>query len=445
MKRTALLLALACLSTTGCLEIDDHWVLNPDGSGKLVRRVLVGELPGGKTPANLESTARKEMAKTTGVAAWGPLKVSRTKAGVELTASAYFKQLNAFEPAFPSLLRPRLLTLEGKQVLRLVGGGNLNKVAPIGLLPAAPKTFSAAAARKRWEQPRRTLGIFSMLKTRIRVSTSGLAPKHTLPLNAAGAVELTLNGKPWLAALDKALADEAFLKRNRLQKTTKALPLTELSDPSFNQALFGKPALLESPLDPKAAPRFDYAQELAAVVAAAKLKTKARPGGLRLSQLSIGAVQFFHSKGGQPMAESVPWSGPVVPHASLALIARFSRPLMSLEATLTRATSAEGVDLRFPKDFKNAFEIDLDENERTKAVIRVRTKLLPAGSVGFAELSGVLVGKVGGAPTKVELAFPELKKGAAAKPYKATVTKLAPMYGTLYLEVKLKGIMPQAL
>ena len=114
MNRTLIALLLLVPLLTGCLDLEDQWVLNPDGSGKLIRQATFA--PMDKSP---EAWAKEALGKASGFEAWSNFESEMLKDGrLRITATGYFKDVNAVNcglgpvPRMAEAGKQRIVTFE---------------------------------------------------------------------------------------------------------------------------------------------------------------------------------------------------------------------------------------------------------------------------------------------------------------------------------------------
>lgn len=439
-------LALASLLLAGCFEVEDEWVINPDGSGKVTHRVVVEPwVPG--TPGEPAQVIKKELDGSAGIAAWSDVSAKALADGrIAFKGTAYF----------PDVTKVDLKTgFHGLHAKRSKGGLVLtmakHKDSPLSKTRGNPldmfgskkkkKKLSLAAQRKKYQRFRGFFAsLFSGMKSKIVFRLPGTVDQvNNFTKASDGAYTLSLSGDALLKAIDTLAADDAFLRQGGMDGPKDAV------DMGINKMLFGN----KNPVRLRATggkPLFDYKTELAAAKKqAAKLETTlglkpkvvAPPKGEGdLSAVRLGGLRYLHSKKSFPFE----FFGVKDPHVRLHLTAML--PATALEVTGGRvltALSAGGTDLRLEQT--KIERPSLDKDKRT-VKFQLPLKLPPGGGKGFKEVAGYLDYAVGGKTTQVDLGFGELKKGQTGKQYSARIEKIEKGWrkGSFQLNLVLKGI-----
>ncbi|HBP20748.1 MAG TPA: hypothetical protein DEA08_23535 [Planctomycetes bacterium] len=434
--RSAPWLALAglCLALCGCLDVEDEWTINPDGSGKVTHRVIqdVKAFPGSMKPT-AKKLANEVLEKSAGIEAWEDVETRTLEDGkLFFKGTGYFKDVTAVDLEH-AVIDPRFRREEGRLLVELEAdrgkAGN----------SSGPKMPKDIASQKM---------MLKMMGAQLSSMMGGLKGVTKLHLpGKVGAVE-------GFAQEEGALVARVSAKRfkglfDELSRDTEALKKADLAGPGgkerfeamMTQALFGKGGGGTASIEVAGAkPRFDYA----AALAAAKEKSKALfeklglpipgPDGPPLQGMRIGSLCYVHHKS----AGDFSMMSDFQPHTQLKLSADLASKVLEVRGgRLLRAVDEAGNAILLGKHAK--IEVQLrDQNKKVQLSLKTG---LPQGQ-GFKELHGYVEYLLPGESREVDLGIEALSDGSKGKEYSATIKKIRKQEwnDSRVIELELKGI-----
>lgn len=296
MRTKMLAAAVLCGSVLagGCLETEQGYTLNPDGSGRLAFVVVRGvdmSPMGGQTKIKdpdeaARKTLEKMLSKSKGVDAWSDVSYTILEDGrIRIAGTAYFPDFSKLEMEWSGIDATWAKAGDG-MVLKLLPslGGQVKK----------PKATTREAEKLTPEQLKKQILLKRMEYQSSRpllVAILGSA-KHTatftLPgtlmdtgaLDKVGAhkVRVVLDGKKMIAALDTMATDDAFITESIKSG------LDPLDNPAnvarFSSLMFGKKAPMKAEVAGELEPVFDYKKDM-------KAAQDAMPGMLERLKISL--------------------------------------------------------------------------------------------------------------------------------------------------------------
>ena len=439
--RSAPWLALAglCLALCGCLDVEDEWTINPDGSGKVTHRVIqdVKAFPGSMKPT-AKKLASEVLEKSLGVEAWADVETKTLEDGkVYFKGTAYFKDVTSVDLEH-AVIDPRFKREEGRLVVELEA--DRGKAGNAGG-PKMPKDLASQKV------------MLKMLGAQLGSMMGGLKGVTKLHLpGKVGALEGFAQEEGALVARVSAKRFKALF--NELSQDTEALEKADLAGPGgkerfealMTQALFGAGGGGAASIDLSAAKaRFDYGAELAE----AKEKTKALfeqlglpipgPDGPPLKGIRIGSLCYVHHQS----AGDFSMMSDFQPHAQLNLSADLASEVLEVRGgRLLRALDQAGEPLLLDKHS----QIDVQLRDENKVVQLSFKTGLPQGQ-GFKELHGYVEYLLPGESREVDLGIEALAAGSEGKEYAATIKKIRKQEwnDTRVIELELKGIEASAI
>jgi len=353
---------LACLLLSGCLDVDNEWTLNPDGSGKVHHRVVFNEkgffsFGAGKSPREF---ARELLEQSEGIEAWSDLSYSKTDEGhLRFEGVAYFPDASAVRMKH-EVVKTRFRRDEGALVASFAGDEGSFRLE--GLLGesgnALANSETSGGFRMTLRMLRMQLGsVKAFLKGRDRVRLPGtLAPKHAGELKE-GALEVAFSFARLTQFLDAVEKDPQLLAVLRA-RSKKAAPgaASEALDPAKVKEFDALATTFMVGGDAAEArssggkPAFDYAD---AVVAAKASSAKAYdavgyalPGrpGKPLAGFELAGVEYVHAASADKF--DFEFHSDFKPHVHFHFGGTLGeRPLKLLGGRLTRVVATDGTSL----------------------------------------------------------------------------------------------------
>ncbi|MBL4845415.1 MAG: hypothetical protein JKY65_07815 [Planctomycetes bacterium] len=368
------LLLLVGLGLSGCFEVEDEWVLNPDGSGKVTRVVTLK--PRGK-PATV--WAKLGMRRAKGVDAWADFKSETLEDGrLRLQATAYFKDLNTVD-----------FKLGPQPYWGPAAGGErrieLSDQDPAKSVSAAPSA-DRALATKRMNFLKRVLRAYrgaksATFRTRLRLSGE-VSQASGLKGGKGGTLDAELSLARIYETLEPLLEDPDFLLERGPRR---------LLGPVVNKKAFGGTlgAVVKA-----GKPLFDYAKESAAARAKSdrildEVGVDAVAGGrpLRLLRARVTSLTYLRSKRAAPSNMRYTLHE-FQPHMRLRLRFKFNgRPIAVEGVELDSAKALKGTELRLEK-FAKFHKVELDDEDKSIADADLILDYPPRGFRGLGKISG---------------------------------------------------------
>lgn len=281
-------LCLACLTAFGCVEGEQTYTLNPDGTGKVKFDVTLpapvdpvggGPKKGGReeTPDSLRRKAAKQLLETPQVDAWKDVTLAFTPDGrLKLAGTAYFRNAAAFEIRNTAFLNPEFaLDRQPDGSLALARRKKpVNSAPGVDLTPDKPrKTHDEIAKltdkelddlilRDRIEY-QSSKGLIIAMFTDLKLKTVFVLPGDVKPgkgFKAEGknSVSYTLDGDRLLGGMKKFFAQDDAALRKAYRANPGGIGVeTVLRD------LAGIPDDdVKMPVGKAAGPLFDYEKEV---------------------------------------------------------------------------------------------------------------------------------------------------------------------------------------
>ena len=444
---------LPCLAllllTAGCIDVEQEYTLNPDGSGKVVVRWLGSPFDIGdkSAEARAKSLLKDEVTKSEGVDAWKDVScVARDDGKFEFKGTAYFKdfaQLKLNNAGF------KMISLKATKD----AAGNLVLVNEPAKGDAPPKALSDEEAkwklkdeRAQYKQSKPLIdGALSELKASTKINLPGRVGAVTNFKKAGeSSVRLSLEGKTVGKALDDLIMNDEWMLK--LLKSHGGLQGDVPSDDTLNERIFGEKGPVRAVTTGDLKPLFDYEaeasaarkawEEFAARIGAGPVGPAAKGGDFK--SLKVSGVRFVHEQ------DSERGLGHESPGMTVSFIGDLpGRVLKVKQGLLKKAVADTGESVLPSDDFSRTIHFVHLSNDKAGVSFDVKLKMPPAPSKGLKEVSGVLTYLVGGKTKETDLGFDELKAGAEGKG--AKITKIEEVTGsgepqqTLEVQIEMSG------
>lgn len=442
MRRFQAVLAAVCaLALAGCLDLDEEYSINPDGSGKVKIRCAIAPMrftAAKKSPEELlKADVRETLEKCAGVDAWTDVSaVQRDDGKVLFSGTAYFRDYSKLK-----LNIMGMTSSMSKTVIANEGGAVTVTVTPEsrGEAPAEPAKLTEdqiqakiKQERAKYAQSKPMMEAFlkeAKVVTRYRLP-GALGEVRNFKKTPDGAVELRMDGAALLSAFDGLMKDDAFLRR----AVESGRDLDKSGPPADDvliEKLFGEKGAIRASTKGPLAPVFNYEAEagkaregmaeltakFGAVAAAA-----APPAGAGFKKVTVGGVQWVHAsdeeRGIAPFGRSRP-------AFSLSIVADLGGTALSVkEGKLLKAVADNGEDLLPKEEFDRDISFPRLSEDKTAITFDVNLPLPGPKAAGIKEISGTLTYLVADKTVDVDLGIGAFQPGAKGKAHQAEITKV---------------------
>ena len=434
-------LALA-LAAAGCLDLDQEFTLNPDGSGKVVLRSVAPPVSFELTEKNpspektMQKAVREELEKSEGIDAWKDVTASlRDDGKIEFKATAYFKDVSRLK-----LKSGGMMTLavskdpSGAWVLQAVPDQKTAaKPEPPAVKPGEDEIKAKMKAeRAKYQQMKPLMETF--LKD-LRLHSKFNLPGSVTEANnfkklSATSVDFAFEGKTVLKIMDDLVLDDAALRRQiESGRTLDDPPDEEL----MTEKLFGQKGTIRVVVKGPVKAAFDYEKE----AAAARKETPgilakfgappppavidpAKGGGLK--SIRVAGISFVH------FADSEREVGPLNGQeegVTLTLVAELPGAVLAVKGgKLMKAAADTGDDLMPKGDFSREIHFPRLSKDKAAVTFDVRVALPGPKARGFKEVSGTLTYSVAGKTKEVDLGIGAFATGTKGKEMGAEIEKI---------------------
>lgn len=435
---------VALVTIGGCIDLEQEFTLNPDGSGKArIHSVFAPTdfMGSEKDPEVLaRKAARDEVEKAEGVDAWKDVSWKLQDDGrILFQGTAYFRDASKVKFHHQGI-DAEFLQLKFSKT----DAGEITVECPTGKKKGpkgAPKKRTEEelktemkAQRAKYQQTRPLMdSMLSSLKMQLKVNLPARVGT-TSNFKKAGdtAVSLSVEGKAFAKALDEMMMDDASLRAMiedgfDLQESDGGL------DDSLLQRLFGEKGPIRAVTVAGAKDLFDYEAEAAPARAGmaalleplggeAKKTVAPAAKGEGFKSLRVVGVRVIYDA---DMESGVSPFNSSKPGVSLALVGELAGSVLAAkEGTLEKAVAGDGSDLLPESDWDRKINWPRLTNDGTGIVFEVEMDL-PGDTVkSLKEVAGTIQYTVGGKTKEVDCGFAELKAGAAGKPFHAKIGEL---------------------
>jgi len=439
MRRSAVALsALLALTLAGCLDLDEEYSINPDGSGKVKLRCAVTPMrftAAKKSPEELlKADVRETLEKCAGVDAWKDVTaVQRDDGKVEFSGTAYFKDFTKLKLTVMGVSSSMLKTMVARD-----GGALTVTVTPEqrDAPPAEPVKLTEEQIQAKIKQERA-----KYLQSKPMIETFLKEAKVSTRFNLPGAVgearcfkkvgpksvEIRMDGAALLAAVDQLMKDDAFLRKSVESGHDIDKSGPPMDDVMFEK-LFGQKGPIKASTTGALAPVFDYEAEAAKARAGmAELTAKygaaatavAPPAGAGLKSAAVAGVQWVHAandeRGITPFSKGRP-------SLTVAITAELGgSALAAKEGKLLKALTDTGEDLLPKEEFEREIHFPRLSEDKTAITFDVPLLLPGPKAAGIKEISGTLVYTVADKTVDVDLGIHMFAKGAKGKAHEAEI------------------------
>jgi hypothetical protein len=458
-RKIAFLSAALALTVAGCLDLDNEFTLNPDGSGKVkikcVSAPMSFNLTEKKSPEEtMKSQVRETLEQSTGVDAWSDVSASiRDDGKTVFSAVAYFRDIEqlklhvmgASSPISDLVFRKEANGAVSVEVKR--EQKEAKAAEPPGKLTEEQIKAKMKEERAKYQQGKPMMEAFLKdLKYRNRVNLPGtVGEAHNFKKVGASAVEVTFDGSLLLKVMDGIVMDDAYL-RKAIEEGRDLDSAGPDNDGALTAKLFGEKAPIKAVTQGALKPAFNYEAEAAPArknlpellkkygAAAGPVQAAAGQG---FKSVRVGGVQLVHFTEGERGLRPFNHNEPGL---SLSVIAELSGAALSAkEGKITRALSDTGDSLLPKSDFERRIHFPRLSEDKKAIIFDVQLSLPGPKVAGIKEVTGSIQYMVADKTKDVDLGISDFKKGSKGKEFGAQIEKIEAGFqeGKQALELKL--------
>ncbi len=436
----------ACL--LGCLDLDEEYTLNPDGSGKVVVRMTYSPFrlnlnqQESDPVAAMKDSVREELEKSKGVEAWKDVSFKLgTDGKVSFHGTAYFKDFQKLDLHHQGFEGP-----VKKAILKTLADGRRELVFSMEEEEAAEKADPAPALtdeevdqrvrteRAKYQQMKPMFVPFlNDMRFRIRMRVPGTVQDvNNLRKEADGSVSFALEGKKMLEVMDASFADDDWMRRQVREGRGDLTRRSPRADDILMERLMGSKGPARAVYAPGTDPLFDYASEAAAAKAASPAMLKrldlavapppppAREGSFR--SLEVVGVRLVYETDSRKGISPLNTNEPGLTFSILGGLP--GRVLDVREGKLQAAIADNGQDLLPQREWSRKIHFPRLSEDKQSVLFEVQMKLPSKEVRTLKEVSGTLEYAVGDRTREVDLGFASLAAGAGGKEYGAKIEKI---------------------
>jgi hypothetical protein len=442
-RRLSILPAVLALALAGCLDEDNEFTLNPDGSGKVKIKCVAApvsfDIGEKKTPDELlKKDVRETLENSEGVDAWADVVAGvRDDGKMSFVGTAYFKDVEHLKLKVMGITSsgPELTVRKekGALIVQLQGDNKEAKPAePPGNLTEDQIKARMKEERAKYQQGKPVMESFIKdVKLRTRVNFPGaLGEVHNFKKVGPNSVEIAFEGGKLLQTLESLMMDDAFLRKAVMEGRDLAASGPD-TEGAFVEKMFGEKAPVMASTQGPLKLSFNYEAEAAAArknlpellkkygAAPAAIPASA---GAALKSVRVAGVQLVHvadnEHGLRPFNSSEP-------SLTLAVIAELSgAALAAKDGKITKAVTDAGESILPNGAFAREIHFPRLSDDKKAIVFDVKLNLPGPKAAGIKEVSGSLRYVVADKTKEVDLGLTEFKKGATGKELGAQIQKI---------------------
>lgn len=447
---------------TGCFETKDEFMVNPDGSGKVIHECSFQQVNLGAnnevTDETIKEAVGKVITEAKGVEAWRDVSYKQLDDGrLFFKGTAYFTNLNTLDIPNQTMLEfdwrksgaGAVLTLRTNKSEKKEGLQVKKEAVDWSKLTPEERTKKLKEERAKFQQAKAMISAFmGSMKHEVIFHLPGkVGESSNFTKDASGALRLQFEGAKLLAALEKRMADDAWATKNYGSLGGQEKPMM---DDSINELVFGAKAPVRAAVS-GGQPLFNYATEVAAAKKEmAQLRQKLGVGSAVVTVAApaqggaLRGVKVVGARWVSKLDRKENDFRPFYQEAGYTLVLQADFPGSILAVTsssiATKATADDGSDLLPDRDrIRWTSDVKLSADQGS-ALIEVELKLPAPGVKGLQELSGTIEYQVAGGTKQVDLGFTNLQANARGAELGAQIKSIKPGWrndGSQQLELKL--------
>ncbi|MCD4781785.1 MAG: hypothetical protein K8S27_14750 [Candidatus Omnitrophica bacterium] len=444
-------LFLSIFSLTGCIETKQHYILNPDGSGKVDYQIKMAVTQFGMGPTETGAARVRGMAKdiisnSEGVAVWKDIAFEQEEdQRISFNGIAYFddvNELNINQGGFSSTMMQILFT-------RNPAGGATLELRNETTEPEVDRELSAAMMtelseeevaekikkeRQSYQQMKPML-TGTMMNIKIDMQFRLPDPEKTFTNFERldnGDLRVVFDGQKFFEVIDQLIQDDEWLRENVMKGRQFAKEGPEMDD-ELNAFLYGEKAPIKVMMGSDARPLFDYEAEVGQAKSQYNEHLKSlglgslipipQAQGGNLKSLKVGGVRIIHYSDTQNNIRPFNYDKGF----AFSLIGQLPGAVLSVEkGNLIKAVADNGESLLPESDFSRTINFFHLSGDKSQVIFDVNLEL-PAGHVQtIALIEGELVYHVAGPLKQVDLGITRFAAGVRGTALGALVQSVKP-------------------
>lgn len=439
---------------SACYETKQEFTLNPDGSGKVLhecsfQNVNLGNQENDTSEEALQAAIAKIIKDSKGVDAWTDVSFKRLEDDrMWFRGTAYFKKIEDLEITNQSMLqfawKPQG---SGKAdlTLNLKKSDNPKPKPDIAKLTLEDRVKKIKDERAKFKQSKPMFAaMLGSLTQTVSFKLPGKVESHSnFKLNTSGTLGLTFEGAKMIDALEKLMANDAWLEKNGFDaQDAPAL------DNELGGLLFGEKAPVKATISGASAPLFNYATEVTAALKGTEALQK-RLGTVSIAPPAKGEALKSIKVVGVRMVSAVDKKLDIRPFnydegCSIAILAELPGSVLDVtdKSSINSVTASDGSSLlKGERDWDRRLGFPNLSADKASVIFDIDLKLPTASAKGIKEISGILQYRVAGGAKEVDLGLKSLKVGAKGTALGASIEKIKESWskdGSQDMELKLK-------
>lgn len=428
---------LSVLLLAACIDVEETYTLNPDGSGKVSYTIVFknqNPFEENKNPDKaIKKTVQEEIERAQGVDAWKDISYEKLDDGrFKIQATAYFKDIAQLKLHRTGFSSTKLSVTRDKDAMKIEfkpeekGGGD--KPKPMTDEEIAQKVKET---KEQYEQMKPMMAtMFAKLREKVTVRLPGaIGQASNFKAEGDRTATLTIEGKKLVAAFDSMLSDEAWLAEQFKSGRNIERDGPKLDD-SINEKIFGQKGPVMVTTAGELKPQFDFAQEVRqaqegfeTMLKSLNLTAPPAPpaSGGNFKSLAVMGVQHVYAD--DSMGGFRPFNG--AQGMALSLVGEFNGAVLQVKGgKIEKAVADDGSSLLGENDWDREIHFPNLSEDKTKVMFEVRLARPGEAVKGLKEVSGSIEYVVGGKTKPVDIGVSEFKAGTKGKEFEAVVEKL---------------------
>lgn len=254
MRRLIFFLSVLLAS---CIESTKHYVLNPDGSGKVMVEIKTTSFKG-EGDKSIRDNLKEMLQGSSGVDVWADVSSKSLDDGrVQFNGTAYFKNVSDVKIKNADDFNVKLEEID-RQTRRLILS---NKDEKKTKTESGRDDMTLQGQRAKYAQMKPMLGAFlATMKTDIIVDLPGTVKQTTNFRKDKNRLTLSFQGDKMMTALDELIADDVWLSEQ--VKQGRDIQANSPSGDVLNEKLFGEKGPVQATFIVSSKSQFDYAAEV---------------------------------------------------------------------------------------------------------------------------------------------------------------------------------------
>jgi len=439
-------LVLTILFLAGCIDTDDTFTINPDGSGKVIHKALI---PSDSMQFNLgeelseeekfQNAVKDELTKAKGVDAWKDVTFAKEGESIRFEGTAYFKNINKLKFHNSGVTVGMYNDLKfsedsGYMTIEIMSDKSKKDEKEVAVdTPLTEEEVLAKIEEQRAEYAKSRLmlaGLMQAVHRKRRFYLPGTSVEvSNFQKESDGSFLNDFQGSKMIEIMDAKINDDDYM-RKEIEEGRNVMKDGPGGDDQMNELIFTNRGPVRIEVEHRNQILFDYEAEVAlAREQFADTQNKlgiipeAPAQASDAGSFQVGGIRIVKYSDNENMVRAFNYDKGY----TVSIYGRLPEKAMSVtEGRLTALLTDTGEDILPEGDWDQKISFPGLSNDGMVTIFEVQLKNIPQDAQLIKELSGTIDYLVGGATKEIDLGIGQFAAGTAGTQFNARISEIKP-------------------